>query len=215
MKISNPKNIDKAKVKNIIFDWGGVITDLDFMATNKMFEQLGIKNFLRQFSKHNLSGLLHKLEVGLITGEEAIKELKNEMYPGTSTKQIIDAWMSVLKYTPKARINLLQSLKNRFRIFLLSNTNEIHAKTFNQQMKLEYGFNYFDIFEKIFYSHELHLRKPGNDIFTHVLKTIKIKPEETLFIDDTEANIDTADSLGLISFHLDGNQDIAELFKDW
>lgn len=215
MKISNPKNIDKTKVKNIIFDWGGVITELDFNTTNKMFEQLGIKNFIQQFSKHNLSGLLHKLEVGLITREQAFNELKERMNPGTTDKQIIEAWMSVLSYTPKERINLLQSLKDRYHLFLLSNTNEIHADNFNRQMKADYGFNYFDIFEEVFYSHVLHLRKPGNDIFTHVLKTAAIRPEETLFIDDTEANIDTADSLGIISLHLNGNQDIVELFKDW
>lgn len=215
MKISNPKKIDKSQVKNIIFDWGGVITNLNFDIPNKMFAALGITNFNEQFSKRNQSHLLKDLEIGKIAPEKAFSVLKLEMHAGVTNEQIIDAWMSVLRETPIDRLNVLHNLKNKFRTFLLSNTNKIHADIFNKNLKDEHGFNHFDLFEKVYYSHELKHRKPGKEIFELALKDSNLNPSQTLFIDDTEPNIETADSLGLICFHINSDHDIAELFRDW
>jgi glucose-1-phosphatase len=215
VKISHPKNIDKSEVKNIIFDWGGVITNLDFEIPNKMFAELGIINFNKQFSKYNQSHLLKDLEVGKILPKKAFSILKMEMLSGITNEQIIEAWMSVLRDTPIERVNVLLNLKEKYRTFLLSNTNKIHADNFNENLKEKHGYNHFDLFEKVYYSHELKVRKPGKEIFKHAIKDSKLVPSETLFIDDTEPNIDTADALGFISFHLKPHHDIADLFKEW
>lgn len=215
MKISNPEKIDKSGIKNLIFDWGGVITDIDFVITNNMFAELGFENFIDQFSKYNMSSLLKDFEVGTISPKELFNEFRKSMHNNVSDQQIKDAWMSVLKSTPENRINTLLNLNKKYRTFLLSNTNKIHADQFNIDLMIEQGVNHYSLFEKVYYSHEVGLRKPGKEIYEYVLKDSNLNPAETLFIDDTEPNIDTASSLGIVAFHLSNNHDISEVFKNW
>jgi FMN phosphatase YigB (HAD superfamily) len=100
-------------------------------------------------------------------------------------------------------IELLMELRSRYRLFLLSNTNAIHEVVYNRLLKQEHGIENLDrIFEKIYYSHQLKMRKPDPENFRHVLKDSGLEPGESLYIDDTLMHIETARSLGIRAYHL-------------
>lgn len=215
MKISNFKDIDPASISNIIFDWGGVITELDFDRMSKGFADLGINDFRSYFSKYEQKDFLKEFEMGLITDEEFRTEVQKFCMEGTSFFQIDEAWNSILSITPPERITLLEKLAEKFNLYLLSNTNEIHTKYYNAILKKEFKTDHFKLFKKVYYSNKLGMRKPGIEIFKQVLNDGGMIPGKTLFIDDTEVNITPAAELGIISFHLDSGMEISELFKDW
>lgn len=215
MKITNLNIIDPASITNIIFDWGGVITELDFEGMNTAFSELGISDFHAYFSKHGLKDFFRKFELGQISPETFRAEIGKLCEKGTTAAQIDKAWNTILSITPSSRIDILKQLKEKYNLYLLSNTNEIHTKYYNAKLLQECNTNHFKLFRKVYYSNELGLRKPGVDIFRYILKDSELVPEECLFIDDTELNIDPAAELGIRSYHLGAGSDIAELFKDW
>lgn len=206
-------NIQK-KIKNIIFDLGGVILNIDYDLTSKAFKKLGIKDFDKLYSQAKQNNLFNNLETGKIDPEEFRTSLKK--YIPKATDQEIDfAWNAMLLDLPKERIELLREVKENYRSFLLSNTNAIHVKAFTKYVDQLYGENLFDdIFENHYYSNEIGYRKPNTDAFQFVLSSNNLKAEETLFIDDSKQHIEGANKIGLNSFLLDNNKDITSLFLD-
>ena len=123
--------------------------------------------------------------------------------------------MAMLIDTPSENIELLKHLKNNYRIFLLSNTNAIHVQRYGKNLKDKFGLEggLSNLFEEVYYSHEVGLKKPDHKIFCYILEENKLKPEETLFIDDSMQNIITANSLGLETIHLTEGISLIKLFK--
>lgn len=215
MKISKLKQINKNRISNIIFDWGGVITELDFARTERKFEELGLDNFFSYFTNSSESNILIDLETGKITPDNFRNELRKLLKNKPSDKMIDDAWNSILAETPEQRTELIKRLGKKYNLFLLSNTNEIHVNYYNKKLREEQNVDHASLFKKAYYSHDLGLRKPGVQIFESMLNDCGIKPEESLFIDDIEVNVTAAVALGINSFHLLPELDIVELFKDW
>ncbi len=201
-------------IKNIIFDFGGVILNLDFDKSFKAFEKLGIENFNEMYSMAIQSELFNELEVGKINANEFIELIKTQLPSTTSDQHIIDAWNAMLLDIPTERIDLLLQLKNRYRTFLLSNTNIIHYEKYAAELKSNYGYESFDpLFEKAYFSHNMGLKKPGREIYDFVIEQHQLNPSETLFIDDTAKNMVGAEASGLRTYLLPPNQDIIELFE--
>ena len=201
------------KIKNIIFDWGGVITNLSFDATINAFKKYGVPDFEKYYCKDYQSDLFQRHEAGAITPTEFRDELR-KIIPDKITDEDMDAaWFAILLDTPKDNLNLLSLIKNQYRIFLLSNTNSIHVdrydKIFESQFNLTGGLR--SLFEKAYYSHEIGMRKPDEEIFHFVLEDSKLKPQETLFIDDSIQNINAAKRLGIKTFHLQNKSLLADL----
>jgi len=182
------------KISTIILDLGGVILNLDQELTFKNFAKLGFD----LDKMNNDSTLFSDFEKGLINETEfrsGIKKLKNG---SVSDENIDEAWNSMLLDLPKERINLIKLLRLNYEVYLLSNTNTIHINCFK---------NYFDenfedeswetLFDKIFYSHEIGLRKPDTDIYEFVLNDIGKTPKECIFIDDNQSNLYGAESIGI------------------
>jgi putative hydrolase of the HAD superfamily len=156
--------------KNIIFDFGGVIINVDYHRVVNAFVQLGVKDFDRLFSQLNQHHLFDDFEKGLISADEFRNQLKSISNVPLTDQQIDDAWNAILINLPKENIELLKRLKKNYRLFLLSNTNEIHEKAFTQMMMHDFGENVLpDIFEGIYFSHRMHKRKPDAEIFEQVL----------------------------------------------
>lgn len=214
MKITNPENLTAKGIKNIIFDWGGVITNLNFDNLKKSFSALGLEYIEGYFSNSNDKFLID-FEVAKISPTEFREKVKSLTKQEISDAEIDNAWNSLLGDTPVERIEVIKQLGKNYRTFLLSNTNIIHAEFYNNKLRKDYDTDHEGLFEKVYYSHDLRQRKPNTDIFESALKDAQLRPEETLFIDDLEKNIDTAASLGIQSFHLKSNYDIAQVFKDW
>lgn len=206
-------NIQK-NIKNIIFDLGGVILNIDYNQTSNYFKELGIKDFDEIYSQAKQNNLFNDFETGKIDPKEFRAALK-EYVPKATDKEIDFAWNAMLLDLPKERIELLKKIKENYRIFLLSNTNAIHVKAFTKYIDQLYGENVFSsIFENHYYSNEIGYRKPNANAFQYVIDSNDLKPEETLFIDDSTQHIKGANKAGLNSFLLEKDKDITSLFLD-
>lgn len=215
MKTSDIKIIDKRKIKNIIFDWGGVITNINYQATIDAFSKLGFDRFGDYFTHNLQNDIFKKFEIGEISPITVRNELHRLLPSGISDIQIDLAWCSMLRDTPIGRLELLKRLGKKYRLILLSNTNIIHANYYIDLLQKEQSIDYVSIFDKVYFSHEIKMRKPNRNIFEYVLNDSQIVPEETLFIDDTEINIDVASTFGIQSLYLQSGLEIENLFRDW
>jgi putative hydrolase of the HAD superfamily len=215
MKLLNPVNVDFNSIKNIIFDWGGVITNIDYQKTVDAFAALGIDNFRVYYSQLHQNDLFIQYETGKITTEVLRQQLQKDLKPGTTDQQIDEAWCAMLLDTPLKNLEMLKAFSKKFRIFLLSNTNEIHADYYNAFLKETTGIDYPALFEKVYYSHVIGRRKPNADIFELVLSDNKLLAHETLFIDDTEMHVDTASDFSINAFYLNNGLSLQDIFNAW
>jgi putative hydrolase of the HAD superfamily len=143
-----------------------------------------------------------------------LEELKKIVKPGTSDQQIIDAWNSILLDLPEERLFILEKAAENHRIFLLSNTNDIHIQEFNHYLLNEHNLPSLEpFFESLYLSYEVGLRKPDPKIFEYVLQDAGLDPATTLFIDDSIQHIQAAHELGIVTHHL-VNQSIVDLLED-
>lgn len=207
IKFAQMKNI-----KNIIFDLGGVILNIDFKQSELAFAGLGIGNFNQYYTLQALSPLFEQLETGLIKPEDFYNEFRTLAKVSLSNEEIKNAWNALLLNFPKERIEWLRSISKKYKIYLLSNTNQIHYNSFIETYKKEFnGEDFESLFVKAYYSHQLNKRKPNKDCFEAVLQNEKLVAEETLFIDDSIANIEGAQLAGLQTIHLHAPKTILEL----
>jgi glucose-1-phosphatase len=200
------------KLKNIIFDLGAVLFDIDFKRTAEAFKKLGYDNFDDMYTQYHVDEVFEKLEIGKISKEDFCEALKIKNKTAVSHTQITAAWNDILIGWRKESIYFLETLAEKYNLYLLSNTNAIHQESFLASFAEQTGKNDFEsFFKKVYYSHEVSLRKPNADIFEFVLKDANIIPQETLFIDDSFPNIDTAKKLGFKTHLLLGGEKIENL----
>jgi glucose-1-phosphatase len=196
--------IDPGKYKNIIFDFGGVIININYNLTTEAFKNLGLRDFNQVFSKAKQNQLFDLYEKGMITSHEFRTELKSAFNAKPSTEAINEAWNAMLLDLPGERLQLLQKLNASHRTFLLSNTNEMHIDSIHSNLKEHLGIsNLSGYFEKIYFSYKIKMRKPDAEIFRLVLRENGLKGEETLFIDDSIQHIEGAKRAGLQTYWLD------------
>ncbi|HET6539370.1 MAG TPA: HAD family phosphatase [Chryseolinea sp.] len=185
-------------IKNIIFDLGGVLLNLDFNRTYDALRKLGIDKPEEIIRLGHGSVILRAHESGKITDEEFVQSLKKFSPVPVNDSDIINAWNMLLLDFPKDRIEWLRGLKKKYRLFLFSNTNGIHVAHFRKMYSDAYDNAVFDDhFEKAYYSHIAGLIKPDLEAFHLVVRENNLAPEETLFIDDTLANVEAARQAGL------------------
>jgi len=200
-------------IKNLIIDFGGVLVDLDRSRCINSFKSIGADCIEEMLNPYYQRGLLMKLENGDITSDQFHKELRMTVGKELTDSQIDDAWNSFLVSIPSYKLELLLELRERYSVYLLSNTNEIHW-----EMSCERFFSYKnlraeDFFEKIFLSYQLHQLKPSKEIFETVLKVTGIRPEETFLIDDSVANCKMAESIGIHTYTPKDQEDWGHIFK--
>jgi glucose-1-phosphatase len=189
-------------VRNIIFDLGGIILNIDYSLTEKAFINLGIKNFSEVYSQAKQNNLFDSLEEGKISADNFRKAI-NQYVPNASDEAIDNAWNAMLLDFPKHRAEKLEQLSKQYRLFLLSNTNEIHLEKFQQIIEKDYGYqNFVNLFEKVYYSHELGLRKPRKECFRQVLVENNLPADQTLFVDDSIQHVEGAESVGIHAIHI-------------
>lgn len=193
----------KAPIKNIIFDLGGVFLNIDFQLTNQAFIDLGVIQFNEMFTQHFSNPLFELLETGKINEEEFYTAFRKESKTNLNNEQIKQAWNALLLDFPKERIDWLKSISKKYRIFLFSNTNQIHYDSFIEKFGMQHPGEDFDsLFIKAYYSQNLGLRKPYPESFQAILDEQGLQANETLFIDDTIKNVEAAQELGLQTIHL-------------
>ena len=203
--------MDLSQFKNIIFDLGGVILNLDYHKTFEAFkifaQQIDDETFVGKSRQHSI---FSDYEIGKISSQDFRASL-NSFYKMNLTDDIFDScWNAMLLDLPRHRIELIQNLKaSGKKVFLLSNINEIHEREVGLRFK-SLGFNYHfkELFHKAYYSHEIGLRKPNKEVFELVLGENQLKLAETIFIDDSLQHIIGAQNIGLHALHIESNMKI-------
>ncbi len=188
------------KIKNIIFDLGNVIIDLDIPRTWQSFEHLLGADFQEALKRTNPdNNIFIQYEIGRITEEEFFHTLRASTDAPVSINKLKEAWNAMLLTIPKARLDMLAQLKKNYNVCLLSNTNKTHLDFVHGYLKTVYDISDFEAryFHTPYYSHHINLRKPNADIYEFVLNNSKMNPQETIFFDDMPANIETAKQLGI------------------
>lgn len=200
-------------IKNIIFDLGGILINLDFDKTIHEFDRLGFKEMENFFGLGKAAGFVEDYEVGKINDEEFIRAVRSFTNIQANDEQIVHAWNALLLDFPEERILLLQQLAKKYRLFLFSNTNALHLAHFGAMFQQEFGFPLNSLFEKAYYSHTINQRKPYTEAFEWILKDAGIEAAETLFIDDALNNIEGAEKVGLQTRYVPKGRTILEI--DW
>jgi len=199
--------------KNLIFDLGGVILNLSVQRTLDAFASLA--NLAPEF----VSQIYHQrsefiaFEKGELTDIE-FRDVLRKLFSATATDKELDAcWNAMLLGIPIERIQLLEKLRSRYQLFLLSNTNSIHEQHFNQLVNRKTGHRSLEpLFHKAYYSHTIKMRKPDQEIYEYVLTENNMVAHETLFLDDNLLNLEGAKKLGIKTYHVQHPDLILSLF---
>lgn len=200
-------------IKNIIFDFGGVIYDIDFNCARKAFSKIGVENFDSLYSHASQNHLFEKLEKDVITPTEFRNEMRRITNKDLSDIEIDEAWDSLLVGFKPDRLELLLEIRKNYNIFLFSNTNRIHYAHFLKQFQALTNFKSFDgLFIKSFFSFEMRKRKPEIESYKHILSSMNLIPEETFFVDDSIQNLKPAQELGIKCWLL--NDEVTNLFRE-
>ncbi|MDX5417980.1 MAG: HAD family phosphatase [Hymenobacteraceae bacterium] len=207
--------MELTNVKNIIFDLGGVIINIDYHKSIHELEQYCPEGRSIEYSQKAQSQLFDLFETGNSSSEEFRQQLREAYCLEATDEQIDDAWNAMLLDIPAERIELLRELGKKYRIFLLSNTNAIHLKRFNEMVEHSFTIPSLDsLFERTYYSHLIGQRKPDAIVFEQILEQNGLKREETLFIDDSIQHIESADKIGLQTLFLKPPLTINQFFND-
>ncbi|MEM9991349.1 MAG: HAD-IA family hydrolase [Bacteroidota bacterium] len=204
-------------LKNIIFDFGNVLIDLELEQTTIELSKFIFQKLAPAQRQHLHETLFDVYEVGKMTEQDFLDALRYHADVPATQQEMIDAWNAMLIGIPVHRFDFLRSLGD-YRLFLLSNTNETHLKWVDQHLRSVHAINMQDFnqyFEKAYYSHLIHLRKPNAAIYEFVLQDANLKAAETLFIDDNAANIAAAKALGFQTIHLGIKEEVTEAFTNY
>ena len=196
-------------IDTIIFDFGDIFINLDKEATPLALKKLGLNEW-----NSNLDALNLDFEKGKISETEFILGFQNYI-PNASIHEIREAWNAILLDFPLYRLEFLQMLSLKYKLYLLSNTDSIHIERFQHKAGISFYRDFYQCFEKVYFSFELGMRKPEAAIFEFVIKEHNLLPKNTLFVDDNLENIETAEKLGLQVWHLQkGEEDVIDLFAN-
>lgn len=190
---------------HLLFDFGGVLIDIDYAATPAAMRRLSRAGSTIAFSQASQAELFDQFETGHLTPAEFRAGLRAVYDLDASDADLDAAWHAMLLGVPPDRLALVAELRRQgHQTALLSNTNALHIAEINRRLAKQYGFEYgiADMLDRVFYSQEVGLRKPGEEIFRHVLREMNWQPEDVLFIEDSPQHVATARRLGLRVLHL-------------
>jgi HAD superfamily hydrolase (TIGR01509 family) len=201
-------------IKNILFDLGGVILDINVQATLKKFYALGFPAQLMQYPHSMNTDLFFKYETGKMKVEQFRDEIRKVSGVDVSDEVFNEAWNSMLVRIPVERTKLLKALAKRYALYMLSNTSDLHAPVFEKMFEEAAGMKMQNLFTKIYYSHQIGYLKPDPGAWEYVINDAGIKPEETLFLDDNIQNIKASQELGFQAIHIHERTNLMDLGFD-
>jgi FMN phosphatase YigB (HAD superfamily) len=194
-------------IKNIIFDFGDIFINLDKQAPLLEMAKFGFTELTPE-----LDTIFKDYEMGLMESDEFVDKLQ-AIFTNATKEQIKDAWNSIILDFPEDRLTFIEKLKsdNQYRLFLLSNTNDLHIDKVKESMGMERFNRFKNCFEVFYLSQEMKMRKPNADIYEFVLKENNLNANETFFLDDTKENTDSASKLGIHCWNLQvGKEDVLD-----
>lgn len=197
--------------KNIIFDLGGVILNIDISKTQEAYRLLGVKNIEEVFRMGHVGSFFKQYETGEIDDDQFIKLIKEKAGSNPASDMVVDAWNALLLDFPPERIHFLKAIKSKYKLFLLSNTSALHHTRFQEIFSQQFGGSLDDLFDKAYYSHVIKLHKPDKASYQLILDENFLTGGDTLFIDDSLANVAGAERAGLKAIHLTSGKTILDL----
>lgn len=196
------------KLKNYIFDFGDVFINLDKQATQQELLNLGMESFTKEMLSINKT-----YEKGLVSTEEFLAFYQTQ-FPQATKEELKAAWNKILLDFPLFRLEFIEEFSKKHPCYLLSNINDLHLTFIKNQLGESFYNRFISCFKKVYYSHEIHLRKPDVTIFEYVFKDAKINPKESFFVDDTLENIEAARKTGLKCWHINPFDDDIVLLEE-
>jgi epoxide hydrolase-like predicted phosphatase len=206
--------IQKSAVRNIIFDLGGVLLNINPLLSLIELEKIsgiGKDELISRFASEHI---FEKFDTGSLTPDQFRVELSRIINKNVNDAEIDRAWNILIQDFPSTRVELVQQLRKNYRVFLLSNTNSIHFEHYTAEFYEKNGFSMADLFERLFLSYEIGIHKPDAGIYSHVLENAHIDASETVFIDDSLANIKAAEELGISGIHIHDGYDVEDFFEN-
>lgn len=195
-------------IDTIIFDFGDIFINLDKQATISGLQKLGLKEWSPALDRLNLL-----FETGDISHDDFLTGFQKEI-PNAAIEEILEAWNAILADFPLYRLEFLQMLSKKYRLFLLSNTDSIHIETFENKTGISFYSDFYQCFEKVYFSFEIGMRKPNTEVFQYLINKHELSPKRTLFVDDKKENTDSAAALGFHVWNLQvGQEDVVDLFE--
>ena len=195
-------------ITTIIFDFGDIFINLEKEAQIEAFNKIGLSNPNEDLIKQN-----DLFEKGEITAQNFLESFQKYL-PNASLKEIKEAWNTIIGDFPLYRLEFLQLLSYKYKLFLLTNTDEIHINRFEHKVGISFFSDFYQCFEKVFYSYEMGMRKPDPAIYSFILNKHDLNPKKTLFVDDKKVNTDAAEKLGMQIWNLKvGEEDVVDLFN--
>jgi putative hydrolase of the HAD superfamily len=195
-------------INAIIFDFGDIFINLEKEKSINEFKKLGLNGPNEELLVQN-----DLFEKGKITENQFLDSFK-KFIPNATTEEIVAAWNSIIGEFPLHRLEFLQMLATKYRLFLLTNTDSIHINEFENKVGMSFYTDFYNCFEKVYYSYEMGMRKPQPEIFSTILRKHDLSVGRTLFIDDKKENTDVAKNLGMHVWNLQvGKEDVVDLFE--
>ncbi|MBR4136198.1 MAG: HAD-IIIA family hydrolase [Bacteroidales bacterium] len=203
------------KIRNIIFDFGGVLYNIRYQNIAEAFARYGFADFENLYSKAHQVEAFDLFEEGRMSVSEFCDYVRSLSHNPLTDDQIAECWNAILIDFPTSSEQLLKKVRDHYRIFLFSNTNQLNYEAFTEQMIRKFGYSVPEKYmERCYYSQILHIRKPKPEGFQHILEENGLKAEETLFIDDSPQHIATAKQLGFQTHHLQPWETVNDLFDE-
>ena len=201
-------------ITTLIFDFGGVLINLDLNRCIQKFKDLGVNNFENNLNNYGQKGIFLEFEKGLIDIPTFRDEIRKLAKKPLKDNEIDEAWCAFLCNIPDYKIELLLQLKKKFRLLLLSNTNPLHIEISARDEFARFGQTMQSLFDKCYFSYEMKMVKPDAEIFEALLADAGLTAEECLFLDDGEKNILQAEKMGIQTYHVNVNEDLSFLLNE-
>ncbi|CAM3857434.1 HAD-IA family hydrolase [Flavobacterium cucumis] len=194
-------------IEAIIFDFGDVFINLNKQAIDSEFRKLGLTAW-----HDDLDVLNKKYEIGKIDEYEFMLGFQKYL-PNAELTEIRAAWNSILGDFPLKRLEFLQMIASKYRLFLLSNTDHTHIEKFEHNEGQTFARDFYSCFEKVYFSYEIGIRKPDENVFKYLINNHNLNPKKTLFVDDKKENTDVAEKLGFQVWNIQPElEDVTQLF---
>ncbi|MBC7884983.1 MAG: HAD family phosphatase [Saprospiraceae bacterium] len=210
--------IHPEKIKNIIFDFGGVLLDIDIQLTHQALNSLFHMSYDTNRLSKELQDIFHKFETGHIDSQTFLRSLQVMATQNIPTDhEIIKVWNSMLIGWNPATFDFLLKLRRHYKIYLLSNINELHLDWIHEDLRHKHHIIDFEtrFFDKTYYSHIIGMRKPDHTVFCFVNDDANLIPEETLYIDDSIDNVKGGESVGWQSYHHNPKDDLIKKMSEF
>ena len=202
------------EIKNLLFDLGGVIMDIKRANCVKAFEEMGMADANSLLGEYAQKGVFLELEEGSITPAEFRAEIRKHVSREVTDEEIDSAFCKFLLGIPPHRLQELESLRGRYGIYLLSNTNPIMMESDIKKYFRVCGKEMNDYFDGLSLSYEAKSIKPDAKIFEYTISHLGINPEETLFFDDSSVNLEAAAKFGFKTALVEPGLEFADIIKE-